>query len=288
MNLKKIIAVVVIVIAAILLFIGFGPINTILVKLGFRNNDFNYIVQTKVDKVVIQNNRDPGFRFIITDPKAINQIYETLSHGSVRPKGSSLEPDYIFEIYTGDQIKKYDYVVGVDQSGEGNFWDGNQAFQVPKNLDDTIINNLSFIRKPNDFNQIYYGSIMKVIDATKQYYDKDNIKVGVNVLGDVECVRYLFSVDLQNFTKELQKVVPGAELVQNGDFNKFGVILNVTNRGYNSSVFKTVITLNDKVNHIYQTYYVIGKYDFNKWDIEVSKPNQVPKDWNTVGSTSQT
>ncbi|WP_297633816.1 hypothetical protein [uncultured Clostridium sp.] len=285
---KKVIAIVVVIIAAILIFIGFGPINTILVKFGFRNNDFNYIMQTNVNKVVIQNNRDPGFRYIITDSSTIKQLYETLSHGSVRPKGSSLEPDYIFEIYTGDQVKKYDYVVGVNQSGEGNFWDGNQAFQVPKNLDETIINNLSSMKEPNDFNQIYYGSIMKVVDLTKQSYDKDNIKVGVNVLGDVECLRYLFSVDLQNFNKELQKAVPGAEIVQNGDFSKFGVVINVTNRGYSTNLFKTIITVNDKVNHIYQTYYVIGKYDFNKWSIEVSKPNQVPKDWSTVGSTTQT
>ncbi len=282
MNGKKIIVAIVIIVAAGLLLIGFAPINGILVKLGFRNNDFNYIVQTKVDKIVIQNSRDPGFRFIITDPKAIHQLYETLSHGSVRPKGSSLPPDYIFEVYTGDKVKKYDYVVGVDKSGEGNFWDKNQAFQVPKNLDDTIINNLSFIRKPRDFNEIYYGSIMKVIDLTKHYYDKGNAKVGVDVLGDVECVRYLFSEDLQKFSQELQKVVPGAKLV-NGNFNDFNVIISANNRGYSSNLFKTIITVDDRVNHIYQKYYVIGKFDLNKWDIEVSQPNQVPNDWYTLG-----
>ncbi|MGL4847905.1 MAG: hypothetical protein ACRC28_03110 [Clostridium sp.] len=280
---KKVIAIIVVVIAAILIFLGFGPVNTILVKLGFRNNAFNYIKQTKVDKIVIQNSRDPGFRFIITDPKAINQLYETLSHGSVRPKGNSLQPDYIFEIYTGDQIKKYDYVVGVDTSGEGNFWDGSQAFQVPKNLEDTIINNLSFINKPRDFNEIYYGSILKVINQTKQSYEKDGAKVGVDLMGDVECVKYLYSNDLQQFTKEIQKSVPGAQLV-NGNFGDFNVIISANNRGYSTNLFKTIITVDDRQNNVYQQYYVIGKFDFNKWEIEVSKPNQVPKDWNTVGS----
>ncbi|ETJ34117.1 Conserved lipoprotein, partial [human gut metagenome] len=56
-----------------------GGANDVAVKLNFRNEKFDYIKQNKVDKIIIQNVRDSGFRFIVNDPQAINDIYKILS-----------------------------------------------------------------------------------------------------------------------------------------------------------------------------------------------------------------
>ena len=45
---------------------GCTAIDRGLVKLGFRNNDFDYMVNSKIDKIIIQNSRDTGFRFVVT------------------------------------------------------------------------------------------------------------------------------------------------------------------------------------------------------------------------------
>ena len=85
-------------------------VNNLEVKMNLKNEQFEYIKQNKVDKIVIQNVRDSGFRFIVNnsanDSKAIDDIYKILSDASEVSKKSSLDPDYIFEVYIGDEVKK--------------------------------------------------------------------------------------------------------------------------------------------------------------------------------------
>lgn len=258
--------------------IGCAPVNDALVKMGFKNNDFEFMKNNKVNQIVIQNTRDIGFRFIVTDPKVIEDIYKILSDGNPETEKSTLEPDYIFEIQTGDTVRKYDYVVGDPESGKGNFYDKDKAYRVPKDLDQTILNNLSFIKKPRDFYNIYYGSILKVVEGVKGQLDGQ--KIGVDILGDIDCVKYLFSVDLGDFQKQLKKVVPSAEVL-NSKSNKsdYDAIISVQNRGYNSDTFKTIITVDDKKKNIYEKYYVLGKYEFKNWDIKVGDVNEKPEGW---------
>lgn len=258
--------------------VGCAPVNDVMVKLGFRNNDFDYMKTNKVDEITIESTRDSGFRFKVTDPKAIDEIYNTLAAGNPESEKSSLDPDYIFEIHCGDEIKKYEYVVGVDENGKGNFYDGEKAYKVPKNLDQTIINNLSFIRRPRDFNSIYYGTIMDVLKMNKDQLGDGKHKVGIDILGDLDCVKYLFSVDLQGFQDELQKVIPGAQIIKN-NAEDYNVIVTVQNKGYDSDTFRTLITIDNKVDNVYEKYYVVGHYEFKKWEITVGKDGKKPENW---------
>lgn len=259
--------------------VGCSPLNDAMVKLGLRNNDFNYMKTNKVDEIIIESSRDTGFRFKVTDPKAIQEIYKELSSGNPESERSSLDPDYIFKIHSGDQVKTYNYVVGVSESGKGNFYNDTNAYKVPKNLDQTIINNLSFIRRPRDFNSIYYGTIMKVLELNKDQLGNGKYKVGINILGDIDCVKYVFSVDLQGFQKDVQKIIPGAEIMKKDNSQDFNVIVNVQNKGYDSSTFRTLITIDNKTDNVYSKYYVVGHYDFKKWDITVGKNGQKPENW---------
>ncbi len=235
-------------------------------------------LSNKVDEIIIQNTRDSGFRFKVTDQKAIEDIYNALASGNPKSAKSSLDADYIFEIHCGDEIKKYKYVVGVDESGKGNFYDDEKAYKVPKNLDQTIINNLSFIRRPREFNSIYYGTIMTVLDMNKDQLINPKYKVGINMQGDLDCVKYLFSVELQQFQKELQKVIPGAGIISNNN-DEYNVIVTVQNKGYDSETFRTLITIDNKLENTSQKYYVVGHYEFKKWEITVGKDGKKPENW---------
>lgn len=257
---------------------GCDFINNVEVKLNLKNQKFDYIKQNRVDKIVIQSVRDSGFRFIVNDSKAIDDIYDILSDGSEVSQKSSLAPDYIFEIYNGDEVKKYQYVVGENEKGTGNFYDENDAFSVPKNLENTIMENLSFIRKPRDFNYIYYQSILKVIETKKDAL-ADGSKVGIDIQGDTDCLKYVFSTDLEEFKKNLNAEIPNSDLVDKNP-EDFDVIVKVKNRGFNTTLFKTLITIDNKKDKSSENYYVIAEYNYNKdWDIKVSEPGKVPQDW---------
>lgn len=252
-------------------------INNLEVKMNIKNEQFEYIRQNRVDKIVIQSVRDNGFRFVVNDSKAINDIYKLLSEGSEVSERSSLDPDYIFEIYIGDEVKNYQYVVGANERGTGNFYNEEKAFSVPKNLENTIMQNLSFIRKPRNFEYIYYQSILKIIESKKESLSNEN-KVGIDITGDIDCLKYVFSVDLEEFRKNLNELLPSVDLVSN-NYEDFDTVIKVKNRGYNSTIFKTLITVDNKKDKSFESYYILAEYNYKDWDIKVSEPNEVPQDW---------
>lgn len=259
------------------LFSGCEAIDNGMVKLGLKNNDFEYIKENKVNQIIIQSTRDAGFRFVVTDKNAINDIYDIVSSGRIKESKSKLDADYIFDIYLGDEVKSYKYVVSASDSDTGNFYDDEKAYLISKNLDDTIIKNLSFVRKPRDFEDIYYKCILDVLEEKKNSLKEDN-KVGVNIAGDVDCLKYMFSIDLEQFKKDIDKILPGTTLVENNS-DDFDTVITVKNRGYSSKVFKTTITVDDKKNKIYETYYVSAVYESKGWDIDIGEVNTKPENW---------
>ncbi len=257
---------------------GCGFIDNLEVKMNLKNNQFDYIKQSKVDKIVIQSVRDSGFKFVVKDDKAIEDIYNILSKGSQVSQKSTFDPDYIFEVYIGDEVRKYNYVVGDNEHNVGNFYDENNAFSVPKNLENTIMQNLSFIRKPRDFNYIYYESILKVIESKKDSLSNQN-KVGIDIGGDIDCLKYIFSVDLEDFKKKLSKTLPSVGLINTGDNDNFDTIIKVKNKGYNTTTFKTLVTVDNKKDKSFENYYVTAEYNYKDWTIKVSEPNKMPQNW---------
>ncbi|MBS6601157.1 MAG: hypothetical protein ACLR02_03055 [Clostridium sp.] len=259
------------------LFSGCELVDNGMVKLGLKNKDFEYIKENKVSQIVIQSTRDAGFRFVVTDKNAINNIYDIVSSGKVKESKSTLDADYIFDIYIGEEAKSYKYVVSASDSDTGNFYDDEKAYLISKNLDDTIINNLSFVRKPRDFEDVYYKCILDVLEAKKDDLKEDN-KVGVNIAGDVDCLKYMFSTDLEQFKKDIDKILPKTTLVENNS-DDFDTVITVKNRGYSSKIFKTTITVDDKKNKIYETYYVSALYESKGWNIDIGKVNTKPENW---------
>lgn len=246
------------------------------VKLNIKNQYFDYMSQNKVDKIIIQNVRDSGFRFIINDSKAIDDVYKLLSKGSEVSKKVVLTQIIYLKFGLEMKLKKYQYVVGANESGTGNFYDDDKAFSVSKNLENTIMQNLSVIRKPRDFEYVYYQSILKVINNKKDSISSG--KVGVDISNDTDCLKYMFSIDLQEFKKNLNKILPNVDLVKNNS-EQFDTVIKVKNRGFNTTTFKTLITVENKSDKSLENYYISAEYNYKDWDITVSEPNQMPQDW---------
>lgn len=245
-------------------------------KLGMKNEDFEYIKNDEVDKIVIQSTRDKGFRFVVTDDRTIKDVYSLLSSAKVTQDKSELEPDYVFEIYVGDEVKKFNYVVGVDEKSKGNFYDDNSAYYVSSRIDNDIIQNLSFVRKPREFSNIYYDSIINVLEAKKDDLNSEGKNIGLDILGDVDCTKYILSRDVEDFNKKASKIVNNMNIVK-GNKEDFDVVITVRNQGYTSKTFKTNITIENKQDHSSETYYVWGNYDLKAWNIQSSTTK--PKDW---------
>ncbi|MBS6183558.1 MAG: hypothetical protein E7E64_11180 [Clostridium celatum] len=260
-------------IIGILNFSGCTVIESIEKKLGLKNDYFNYVNSNDVEQISIQSTRDLSFKFIVTDESAINEMANLLSKAKISESKSTLEPDYKVEFDLGDEIKEFYYVVGSD---EGNFYNDENIFSVSKRLDEGIIKNLSVIRKPRDFDYIYYQSILDVLQTANKNSDISNYKVGININGDVDCLKYVFSTDLNTFIEDTKKIIPNVEMTNNND-SDFDVVVTVKNRGYDTTNFKTLITVNNKDKDTESKYYVVAVNEFKEWNIDVSESK--PDNW---------
>ena len=258
-------------IIGILNFSGCAALETLETKLELRNDYFDYLNSNEVEQISIQSTRDTGFKFIVTDESAIKEMSSFLSKAKISENKSTLEPDYKFEFDLGDEVKEFYYVVGTD---EGNFYNDENTFSVSKRLDEAIIKNLSFIRKPRDFDYIYYQSILDVLQVVDKNNDINDYKVGINIKGDMDCLKYIFSTDLNTFMQKANQIIPNVELVDNNE-GDFDIVFTVKNRGYDSTNFKTLITVANKKENTEIKYYVVATNEFKEWDIQVleSKPD---------------
>ena len=257
-------------------FTGCASLDKAQVKLGLKNDDFNYIRDGKIRKVIIQNNRDKGFRYEITDKKAINELYDILSSAKVVGDKSKLKPDYIFEFQESDKkVYKFNYIVGLDKKYAGNFYSDNKSYFVSGRLGTDIIDSFSVSRTPKDFKNIYYEAILEVIEEYKKDIKK-NVSVGVNIDDDVEISRFILSTELEDFKSELKD--KNASLIENN--KKYDVTASVQTSGYRTSTketnYKCIITLDNSENNTEKKYYVKGIYNSNnRWDIKLS-PDKMP------------
>lgn len=244
------------------------------IKSGFKNKNNYFDNVAQVDQISIQSVRDKSFKFLVTDEKAIENMYNLLSKAKISDTKSDLQPDYIFEIKVGDEVKQYNYVVG---AYEGNFYNDETSFTVSKRLDEGILQNLSIIRKPRDFEYIYYEPILDVINTLSGTLDYKDRKVGIDIRDDVDCLKYIFSTDIENFLQKAKKTAPNIGLIENTS-SDFDVIVRIKNRGHSTTEYKSNIAVEDKKGNTEYYYYVVGTNQYKEWNVNIYEEDELPKD----------
>jgi hypothetical protein len=257
------------IIIAAFIFTGCNSFDEVKVKLGLKNNDFEYIKQGRIKKIIIQSTRDKSFRFVVTDEIAIKDMYEILSSSKEVTEKSTLESDYIFEMYEGiDKVHKFNYIAGLDKKDGANLYSSDKSFIVSKRIDNDIIQNFWNIRKPIDFETVYYDSILKVLNN----YVKGDVKskkILLDISEDNEAAKFILSTDLESFKSKLQS-----------DFNtklfkdkneKSDVLIKIKTEGYKATIYKSSVTIKTALTDKEKEYYVVAKYEEGLWNIEVSE-----------------
>ena len=272
MNKKKNWIVAILLVMLSMYLISCGAIDSL--KRAFNNKNDYFVTSNEVDQISIQNIRDKSFKFLVTDESAIENMYKFLSEAKETDVRSELQPDYIVEIVMGEDILQFNYVVG---AYEGNFYNDEISFTVSSRLDEAILQNLSIIRKPRDFEYIYYEPLLDVIDKLSSTINYEDKKVGINIKEDVDCVKYIFSTDLDNFLKKARKIAPNIDIV-NGNEDEFDVIVTIKNRGHSTTIYKSNITVKNKVDNTSYYYYVFGENEYKEWEVNIYTEEDLPKD----------
>lgn len=241
--------------------------------MGLKNEDFNYMNEGKIRKIIIQSTRDRGFRFVVTSSQTISEIYDILSSAKVASKKSTLEPDYIFDLYKSDKVK-YDsfyYIAGIDKKDGGNLYNNKKSYIVSGRIDNDIIKDFLDIdakRLPNNFNKVYYPMILQALNQYEASGVDKNKTVGINFKDDVNALKYVLSTDIEDFKKKL----PGNASIVTDDKVSTDVTEKVETRGYKTDAYKCKITFYDNKTAVQKVYYALCQYDKGKysWNISIS------------------
>ena len=141
---------------------------------------------------------------MVTDEIAIKDLYEILSTSKEVSEKSTLESDYIFEMYEGvDKVHKFNYIAGLDEKDGANLYSTDKSYIVSKRIDNDIIQNFWNIRKPIDF-ELIYDSILKVLDKYVKGDVKDK-KIVLDISEDNKVAKFVLSTDLESFKSKLLK-----------------------------------------------------------------------------------
>lgn len=279
---KKIKAIIgfVLILTTALLFSGCDMIDNLEVKAGLKNKDFEYIKQGKVEKIIIQNTRDRGFRFVVTDGRAIQDLYNILSSARHVNEKSSLQPDYSFEMYEGHNVvHKFNYIAGLDKKDSGNLYGDNSVYIVSDRIDNDIIKSLWNIRIPKNFPKVYYGSIINYINEyNKEYPAKSNPKIGININDDVDVARFILSMDVEDFKNQLQSDSINATIMNaNDDGSKYDIVMTIKTIGYKANLYKSSATFYSNIDKIEKKLYT--QYDLinSIWQFNIYNDSTKPK-----------
>lgn len=268
---KKHIKYLLIIIVTMTMLTSCGLTDNIFVKLGLRNDKFEYLNEGNIQSVAIQSTRDKNFEFIITDMNVLRELYEILSKGKETEEKSSLKPDYIFEIQMKNrETKKYYYVAGLDKENKGNFYNDGEKYIISSRIDNDLLKNFFNIRTPLRFKEVYYTSIM---EAMKMFEELENYnKINVDIDSDKEAAKFIVSTEEEEFRKQLQSKFNNCTL--NEETENGGLNIKVKTIGYKSSIIKIIIDFKEGKEDI-KRYYVVGKHIDKSWNIDISeeKPN---------------
>ena len=259
-----------------LFFTGCSYIDKANIWFKLKNKDFEYLKDGNVEEIVIQSTRDAGFRFIVTDKSTIRDLYSLLSSGKIVENKSNLDPDYMFEIHqSSEEVYTFNYVAGLG-GYEGNFYNDEKIYRVNKRLDNDIISNMSYLRKPRDFYDIYYESILSVLSKYGSEINPEGKDIGIKLSEDLDCAKYILSADLEDFKYDLKNTMKNAVLVD-GDNKDYPLTIIVKTEGYKTNVYKSILTLYNNEDGSEKKYYVRGDHENRSWNIKIF--DEKPSDW---------
>lgn len=279
---KSKLAVICICMAIMVFFSGCSQIDTVKVKLGLKNNDFEYIKQGKVKQIVIQNTRDSSYKFVVTSSSAISEMYDILSDAKPVATKSPLDPDYTFILYENAKVvHKFNYIVGLDSKENGNLYSDDKCYIVPSRIDSGILKNFSGQRTPKDFNKLYYNFIIQCMNKYKKDTKSGNKSFIVDLNDDVDVAKYIFSTDLAQFEQDLpsnakymKKQSDTADITETVvttgyKYGSFKYKSSKSNTGY---IYRATVTFEDNSTKEDKKYYIVGTYlnEDDGWNIDIS------------------
>lgn len=259
-------------ICSIFFITGCNKIDETMIKMGLKNSDFEIIKEGNIKEIIIENTRDKSFTFIVQDKNTILEFYDIFSKAKTVEDKITLQPDYTITLVGKDSdLYKYYYISGLDKTELGNLYNDDSNYIVSKKLDNDIINYFWNIRKPINFNSVYYDTMLMALKNYREETNYDGV-IGIDFYDDIESNKFLLSLDIEEFRNDLGD----KNQILQKDSEENNITMKIITDGYKTNIYKCRIEFYNKDENKTTTYYYINNYLEKNWKFNLyySKPEE--------------
>jgi hypothetical protein len=113
---------------------------------------------------------------------------------------------------------------------------------------------------------VYYNNILKALE--KYQNSLTGKKVGINILDDREVMKFILTLDIEEFRKQLPNNI---EILDKQKIDSYDIVMNITTTGYTSKIFKCIVEFVDKKDNTTHKYYIVNNFTDEEWDYEFTE-----------------
>lgn len=217
-----------------------------------------------IERITITNSGYAG-KYTIKDQKSMERFLKYLEKAKVAKENPNLTPDFIFEIYGGENnIATYNYIAGITDSDEANLIDKDgKLYKISRNVEDIFLKRIMKKNKLEHVPEYYVALITKIVE-------KQNIKEGSKIVADIgsdlSVTKSITAVEQRSILNSINKDNIKVMFPDENKAADYKIVIKTSK--YDSTSCEAKVTVTDKKNKATR-YEVSGNYKGGSWEFHI-------------------
>jgi hypothetical protein len=256
-KLKKIIAFLLIAVSLCLSACSTRSVNPDIAALP----DFQ---STTMDRLVITNSRYAG-KYTIATSNTIKSIKKYILKAKGNVEDSLLEPDFVFEFYSGSKkVATFYYTAKINDDGTSNLKDENgNLYHISTNVEQSFMKRIMRSDDRENVSSYYTSLVTKLLDKTEA--SSGNVVV-IDISDDDSITKSMTSIEQKHLLDSISS--KGVSLKFPSEVEQWNYYITINTTQYTDDSCKGTVTINDVANNTSVKYSVQGDYE-TEWEYHI-------------------
>lgn len=219
---------------------------------------------TTMDRLVITNSRYAG-KYTIATKNTINNIKKQILKAKGNAEDSLLEPDFVFEFYSGSKkVAVFYYTAKINDNGIANLKDENgNLYHISTDIEQSFMKRIMRSDDRENVPAYYTSLITRLLDKTGA---SSGDVVVVDISSDDSITKSMTSIE----QKHLLDSIPdkGVILKFPSEVEQWNYCITIHTTQYNDDSCKVTVTIDDVANSTSIKYSVQGDYE-SEWEYHI-------------------
>jgi len=217
-----------------------------------------------MDRLVITNSRYAG-KYTIATKNTIKSIKKQILKAKGNVEDSLLEPDFIFEFYSGSKkVATFYYTAKITDKGIANLKDENgKLYHISTDIEQNFMKRIMRSDDRKNVSEYYTSLITKLLDKTEA---SSNDVVVIDISRDDSITKSMTSIEQKHLLDSVSS--KGVSLRFPSEVEKWDYYITINTTHYSDDSCKATVTIDDVVNNTSIKYSVQGDYG-SEWEYHI-------------------